>query len=48
MTKTKVLLASRPKMLSEVIRYLIQHQPDMIVIGEVVEPIELLLAVKST
>jgi len=46
--KIKVLLASRPKMLSDVIRYMIQHQPDMIVMGEVLDPIELLLAVQAT
>ncbi len=46
--KIKVLLASRPKLLSEVIRYLVARQPDMEVMGEVLDPIELLLAVKST
>ncbi len=46
--KIKVLLASRPKMLSEVIRYMVERQPDMEVMGEVLDPIELLLAVKTT
>jgi len=46
-TKIKVLLASRPKMLSEVIRYMVARQPDMEVMGEVLDPIELLLAVKA-
>jgi DNA-binding NarL/FixJ family response regulator len=46
--KIKVLLASRPKLLSEVIRYLVARQPDMEVMGEVLDPIELLLAVKAT
>jgi DNA-binding NarL/FixJ family response regulator len=46
--KIKVLLASRPKLLSEVIRYLVARQPDMEVVSEVLDPIELLLAVKST
>lgn len=48
MRKIKVLLASRPKMLSEVIRYMVERQPDMEVMGEVLDPIELLLAVKAT
>jgi DNA-binding NarL/FixJ family response regulator len=48
MRKIKVLLASRPKLLSDVIRYLIERQPDMIVVSEVLDPVELLLAVKAT
>ncbi len=48
MQKIKVLLASRPKLLSEVIRNMIARQPDMEVMGEVLDPIELLLAVKTT
>lgn len=48
MQKIKVLLASRPKLLSEVIRNMIARQPDMEVLGEVLDPIELLLAVKTT
>lgn len=47
-SKTKVLLASRPKLLSEVIRYLVSRQPDMEVVSEVLDPLELLLAVKAT
>jgi hypothetical protein len=46
--KIKVLLASRPKLLSEVIRYMVARQPDMQVVSEVLDPIELLLAVKVT
>jgi len=46
--KIKVLLASRPKMLSEVIRYMVERQPDMEVVSEVLDPIELVLAVKAT
>jgi NarL family two-component system response regulator LiaR len=45
--KIKVMLASRPKMLSEVIRNMVEHQPDMEVVGEVLDPIELLLAAKA-
>ena len=46
MQTIKVLLASRPKMLSEVIRSIVEHQPDMEVVGEVLDPIELLIAAK--
>jgi DNA-binding NarL/FixJ family response regulator len=46
--KIRVLLASRPKLLSEVIRYLIERQPDMLVVSEVLDPLQLLLVVKST
>ncbi|MFQ5770394.1 MAG: hypothetical protein ACE5HX_07655 [bacterium] len=42
------MLASRPKMLSEVIRNLIEHQQDMEVVGEVLDPIELLIATRTT
>lgn len=46
MEKTKVLLASRPKMLSEVIRHLIGQQPDMVVVNQVRDPLELFVVVK--
>jgi DNA-binding NarL/FixJ family response regulator len=42
MKKIKIILASRPKMLSDVIRNIIEHQPDMMVVGEVIDPMELL------
>lgn len=42
MKKIKIMLASRPKMVSEVIRNMINHQTDMEVVGEVVDPLELL------
>jgi len=47
MNKIKVMLASRPKMLSEVIRCIVELQPDMEVVSEVVDPIELLLSVST-
>ena len=47
MRKIRVLLASRPKMLSDVIRNMLERQPDMQVAGEVLDPIELLLAVRA-
>ena len=46
-TKIKVMLASRPQMLSEVIRGMIDRQPDMEMVGEVVDPIGLLVAVRE-
>ena len=48
MKKIKILLSSRPKLLSEVIRNLIEHQPDMEMIGEVLDPLELLRASRET
>ena len=34
-------------MLSEVIRSMVEHQPDMEVVGEVLDPIELLIAARA-
>jgi DNA-binding NarL/FixJ family response regulator len=48
MQTIKVLLASRPKMLSDVIKNLIDSQQDMELLGEVFDPIELLIAVRTT
>jgi DNA-binding NarL/FixJ family response regulator len=48
MRKIKVMLASRPKLLSEIIRNMIEHQPDMIMVGDVIDPIKLLFAVRGT
>jgi len=45
--KIKIMLSSRPKMLSEVIKGIVGHQPDMEVIGEVINPIDLLSAVRE-
>ena len=42
MKKIKIILASRPKIVSEVIKNMINHQPDMEVVGEVIDPITLL------
>ena len=42
------MLASRPKMISDIIKNIIEHQPDMIMVGDVVDPIKLLFAVKAT
>jgi DNA-binding NarL/FixJ family response regulator len=42
MKKIKVLLSSRPKLLSDVIRNMIEYQPDMEVVGEVLDSLQLL------
>lgn len=47
MQKIKVMLASRPKMLSDVIRNMIEHQTDMIMVAEVIDPIKLLFFVRE-
>jgi DNA-binding NarL/FixJ family response regulator len=48
MEKIKVMLASRPKLLSEVIRNMIEHQPDMEMVGEVLDPLQLLSTSMNT
>jgi DNA-binding NarL/FixJ family response regulator len=48
MQKIKVMVASRPQMLSDVIRNMIDRQPDMIMVGEVIDPIKLLFAIRET
>ena len=48
MQKIKVMLASHPQMLSDVIRNMIDRQPDMITVGEVIDPIKLLFAIRET
>jgi DNA-binding NarL/FixJ family response regulator len=46
MRKITVLLAIRPRMLSEVVRHIIARQPDMAVVGELMDPIGLLGALR--
>ena len=48
MRKIKVLLAIRPRMLSEVVRHIVKRQPDMEVVCELIDPIGLLLALRVT
>ena len=48
MRKIKIMLASRPKMISDVISNIIGHQPDMTMVGEVIDPIKLLFATRET
>src|SRR5688500_15191509 len=47
MRKIKVLLAIRPRMLSEVVRHTVERQPDMEVVCELIDPIGLLLAIRA-
>ena len=48
MPQINVMFSSRPKLLSEIIRNLIERQPDMKVTGEVIDPIELIFALRVT
>ena len=48
MKKIKVLLANRPQSLRESLRNLIYSQTDMEVVGEALEPVEILLMVGKT
>jgi DNA-binding NarL/FixJ family response regulator len=48
MKKIKIMLASRPKILSDVIRNIIELQKDMIIVGDVIDPIKLLYIIKDT
>ena len=48
MKKIKVLLPGRPKFLSEVIRNMIAHQPDRIMVDDIIDPIKLLHASRRT
>ena len=42
------MLSSRPKLLSEVIRNMIEYQPDMELVGEVLDPLQFLRASMQT
>lgn len=46
--KIRVLLANRPRMLRELVRKIIEDEPDMEVVGEVLAPVDLLVAVRET
>lgn len=48
MKKIKVLLANRPRMMREMVRQIIEDQQDMEVAGEVLAPVDLLVAVRET
>ena len=47
MQKIRVMLASRPKMLSDIIRNMINRQTDMILVGDVIDPIKLIFATRE-
>jgi hypothetical protein len=47
MQEIKVMLASRPQMISEIIRNIIEVQQDMIIVGNVIDPIKLLFAIRG-
>ncbi len=48
MSKINVMFSSRPKLISDVLRNLIERQPDMKVAGEIIDPIELIFALRET
>ncbi len=48
MREIRVMMASRPKMISDVIRNIIDRQPDMKMVGDVIDPIKLLFATRQT
>ncbi len=48
MKKIRVLLANRPRIMREVIRSMIERQEDMEVVGEVLNPLDLFVAVRDT
>ncbi len=47
MTKIRVLLANRPRLMREVVREIIERQDDMEVVGEVLDPLDILMAVRE-
>lgn len=48
MPKINIMLSSRPRLLADVMRNLIERQSDMIIVGDVIDPIELLFALQKT
>jgi len=47
MKRMRILLGNRPQLMREVLREILAQQPDMEVVGEVVDPIELLVAAQA-
>ncbi len=47
MKKIRILLANRPPMVLEIMREMVQRQEDMEVVGEILDPIGLLVAVRE-
>ncbi len=48
MGKIKVLVAVRPRMLSQLVKHTVARQPDMDVVRELIDPAELLRTLRST
>lgn len=48
MKKIRILLANRPQMMRELVRDMINRQNDMEVVGEVFNPVDLLVAVRES
>jgi len=48
MRKIKVLLANRPRMVRALVRDMIERQPDMEVVGEVLDPLDVISAAQET
>ena len=48
MRKIRVLLANRPRMVRALVRDMIERQPDMEVVGEVLDPLDVISAVQET
>lgn len=48
MKKIRLLLGNRPRLMREIIRGMIDRQEDMEVVGEILDPVDLLVAVRET
>ena len=48
MKKISVLLANRPRMVRALVREMIERQPDMEVVGEVLDPLNVISAAQET
>jgi DNA-binding NarL/FixJ family response regulator len=48
MRKIRVLLANRPRMVRALVRDMIERQPDMEVVGEVLDPLNVISAAQET
>ncbi len=44
----RIILANRPQMMRELVRRMINRQNDMEIVGEVLNPVDLLVAVRET
>jgi DNA-binding NarL/FixJ family response regulator len=48
MQKIRIILANYPRIMRELVREIIQRQPDMEIVGEIVDPLHVLLAARET